>query len=1240
MIHSKSQKAKKIVLTDDERLFYTCLKSSEEDSISQNGNEEIRDLLKSCSNKKPDIKKEPSYEYKIGNYLIQQTLGQGTFGKVKLGIYLPTQEKVAIKILEKERIKDKDDQIRVKREFDMLSKFNHPNVILVNEIFESVDSFYSVMEFCEGGELFNYIVDKKRLSENESSFFYFQIINGLEYIHSLGIVHRDLKPENLLLTKDHLLKIIDFGLSNYFVEGQEEFLSTPCGSPCYASPEMISGKKYNGIKIDIWATGIILFAMLCGYLPFENKDNEILFDQILECKVEFPEYLSEECKDLISKILVVEPEKRIDIPGIKKHSFFLKGQNFFDQIFTIRKLYTDENENVNKNGNDSENNNENENNKVSNSIMEINEENKKKDKAEIEVSENKENIDLKNIDINKNEIILAKTNDENKKMENNDKKYKKNKKEDSNNSKNKNDSVIQKSKDLNHKILRQKDKKKKINITDDNKNHIGYNKKKLSDLIPNNYNRKTLQKTPEKKNRKKIKLKESTITKTQIIDSLPRETNTTVTFKGSSLIEHFNDDINQTNLANLIINNMNCNANISLDNTKRTYSHENTKDDIIQNKQLIKNNLNNAIFHSNINQNKISESNKRNNIIIANKAVTIANDSNKIKNKNNYLFNYNNKRYKNNIISKKYPKEINKNLNEIRIIKHSFNSDNVRMKNQDFSICKFLESDSNIKKNYNEFLNKEYGDNNIKYNKNILNNNNSVLKNKNSKNDYSYKNHTNSCNSKSKDKQIYINKTNEISNNKENNLNIGEKKYCKKIQNYKKLKIKSNLINNDRSIIKSKFISNTNNNSKNKSKIFSIKSPNHNSKNNSKRMNKLSNNNFNNKYSVEISDSYTNTKIKNIIAKKRRKKTSYQLNSRTENKTLYPLNQNVKYSMNTLRKNPLYSHHHSYKIDSPLRIGKYNQKVIKNNLNNKLINCSFKKHFDSNNNINTIVKNLKMNKPDLIGVINKTSQKKNEPQFKKDIRDEISYNKLIEKNPPSLEINKNTTENEKQNSQSGISYIYNMSNDTLSNHLKNNDRKSSINNKDNNLPKNRNNFKNKKNKYIYPELDYDYEKSKILEMNKFRNLCIKASSHLKEVKNDSKNYHAKVGKRTSNLNNYKDNILKLRTNISEKHLGNIKHNLNVICYKEKNHNKYSCMKLNDIYKNNIKNKNKLKKINLIDTNKDNSDETNIAENNKNGLTNQILFQRHIISIENYDSNGNISIQYKISENNLSKKIRK
>ena len=249
-------------------------------------------------------KEEDEKECTIGNYMIKKTLGKGTFGKVKLGIYIPTHEKVAIKILEKCRILEKDDEIRVKREFELLTLFSHPNVILVAEIFETAEKFYSVMEYCEGGELFNYIVRNRRLSQNEAAFFYYQLINGLEYIHSLGIVHRDLKPENLLLTKEHILKIIDF-------------------------------------KIDIWSTGIILYAMLCGYLPFEDKDNDVLFEKILECNVVFPKFVSKLGKDLIKKILVTDPNKRITIEEIKNHPFYLKGKELFESEFNICKLEND-----------------------------------------------------------------------------------------------------------------------------------------------------------------------------------------------------------------------------------------------------------------------------------------------------------------------------------------------------------------------------------------------------------------------------------------------------------------------------------------------------------------------------------------------------------------------------------------------------------------------------------------------------------------------------------------------------------------------------------------------------------------------------------------------------------------------------------------------------------------------------------------------------------------------------------
>ena len=232
--------------------------------------------------------------------------------------------------------------IKIKREFEMLTQFNHPNVISVSEIFQDKEAYYTVMKYCEGGELLDYIAINKHLSEEKSSFFYYQLINGLEYIHSLGIVHRDLKPENLLLNEDNILKIIDFGLSNYFKQTQHELLETPCGSPCYASPEMLSGKNYDGFKIDIWATGIILFAMLCGFLPFDHKDNDKLFLKILECKIKYPKTLSKDAEDLLKKILVSDPAKRIDIPSIKKHPFYLKGKEMFETNFTVYQVSLDD----------------------------------------------------------------------------------------------------------------------------------------------------------------------------------------------------------------------------------------------------------------------------------------------------------------------------------------------------------------------------------------------------------------------------------------------------------------------------------------------------------------------------------------------------------------------------------------------------------------------------------------------------------------------------------------------------------------------------------------------------------------------------------------------------------------------------------------------------------------------------------------------------------------------------------
>ena len=266
----------------------------------------------------------------LSDYNIQGIIGRGTFSIVKLGENKLTKKKVAIKIMQKNKIINQEELIRINREIEMLKCLNHPNVIKIYKILEDSKKFYIIMEFCENGELFNLIVEKQRLNEDEAALFYYQLINGLEYIHKNKIVHRDLKPENLLLSKDNILKIIDFGLSNY--SKYNILLGTPCGSPCYASPEMVSGQKYNGFLIDIWSSGIILFAMICGYLPFQDNNNEKLFGKILKCKINYPKYISELALDIMKKILVPEPSNRITLQQIKDHQFYIKGKMLFNQI--------------------------------------------------------------------------------------------------------------------------------------------------------------------------------------------------------------------------------------------------------------------------------------------------------------------------------------------------------------------------------------------------------------------------------------------------------------------------------------------------------------------------------------------------------------------------------------------------------------------------------------------------------------------------------------------------------------------------------------------------------------------------------------------------------------------------------------------------------------------------------------------------------------------------------------------
>jgi 5'-AMP-activated protein kinase catalytic alpha subunit len=239
---------------------------------------------------------------------------------VKLATHAITGHKVAIKILNKAKIKQLGMEEKVQREINILHLCTHPHIIRLYEVIDTPTDIFLVNEYVSGGELFDYIVSKGRLSADEARNFFHQIVSGVEYCHFQKIVHRDLKPENLLLDNNLNIKIADFGLSNLMRDG--DFLRTSCGSPNYAAPEVISGHLYAGPEVDVWSCGVILYALLCGSLPFDDESIPNLFKKIKSGMYSLPSHLSQLARNLIPRMLEVDPMKRITIPEIRMHPWF------------------------------------------------------------------------------------------------------------------------------------------------------------------------------------------------------------------------------------------------------------------------------------------------------------------------------------------------------------------------------------------------------------------------------------------------------------------------------------------------------------------------------------------------------------------------------------------------------------------------------------------------------------------------------------------------------------------------------------------------------------------------------------------------------------------------------------------------------------------------------------------------------------------------------------------------------
>ncbi|XP_028813559.1 serine/threonine-protein kinase BRSK2 isoform X10 [Denticeps clupeoides] len=245
-------------------------------------------------------------------------------GLVKLGVHCVTCQKVAIKIVNREKLNE-SVLMKVEREIAILKLIEHPHVLKLHDVYENKKYLYLVLEHVSGGELFDYLVKKGRLTPKEARKFFRQIISALDFCHSHSICHRDLKPENLLLDEKNNIRIADFGMASLQVG--DSLLETSCGSPHYACPEVIRGEKYDGRKADVWSCGVILFALLVGALPFDDDNLRNLLEKVKLGVFHMPHFIPPDCQNLLRGMIEVDATKRLTLEQIQKHTWYIGGKN-------------------------------------------------------------------------------------------------------------------------------------------------------------------------------------------------------------------------------------------------------------------------------------------------------------------------------------------------------------------------------------------------------------------------------------------------------------------------------------------------------------------------------------------------------------------------------------------------------------------------------------------------------------------------------------------------------------------------------------------------------------------------------------------------------------------------------------------------------------------------------------------------------------------------------------------------
>ena len=264
-------------------------------------------------------------ETKINDFDILKELGSGAFGHVYLVTHKTTNAQYAIKAIDKRNKANLDEQKYFCREIEIMYKVNHPNIVKLYGHFEDNNYCYFLMEYISKGNLYSLIPrdKKKRINTKVVALIMKDIISGIYYLHNMNppIIHRDIKPENILLNDGLIAKITDFGWSNYIIEGI--IRKTMCGTPVYLAPEIIKQQGHNE-KVDIWCIGVLLFELTTGKLPFQGNNVEVLKSNILNLKISWPKDINLEAKNLIIKILKLDPDSRISLVDMIQHPFFTK----------------------------------------------------------------------------------------------------------------------------------------------------------------------------------------------------------------------------------------------------------------------------------------------------------------------------------------------------------------------------------------------------------------------------------------------------------------------------------------------------------------------------------------------------------------------------------------------------------------------------------------------------------------------------------------------------------------------------------------------------------------------------------------------------------------------------------------------------------------------------------------------------------------------------------------------------